>query len=126
MIYSLPKPLKRIDMVLWGIDMQVTDKMIKAALESWFGEPVTEPYDEHVDNMRFAIQAAIQAAWVEFDIDNPATYPRAGAHAFRYIVRTTNGVQKITTIAHWDGRNWFANQMNIDVTHWMPLPEFKE
>lgn len=67
-----------------------------------------------------------QSKWVKFDVNNPATYPQAGAHAFRYIVRTTNGVQKITIIAHWNGRYWFANQQYIDVTHWQPLPELKE
>ena len=102
--------------------LNVTDEMVDVAQDT---------YDVLADRacernaIGKAVEAAMQAAWVKFDINNPTTYPRAGAHAFRYIVRTTNGVQKITTIAHWDGRNWFANQMNIDVTHWMLLPEYK-
>jgi hypothetical protein len=87
-------------------------------------QPLPFSFDEYL--MKLAIKAAIQAAWVKFDIDNPVTYPQVGAHAFRYLVRTTNVVKTIPIIAHWNGRNWFANQMNIDVTHWMPLPEFKE
>lgn len=79
-----------------------------------------------IDSVRTALEAYEQSKWVEFDINNPATYPQAGTHAFRYIVRTTNGVQKITIIAHWNGRYWFANQQDIDVTHWQYLPEFKE
>jgi hypothetical protein len=102
--------------------MQVTEKMIKAALESWFGEPVTEPYNEHVDNMRFAIQAAIQAAWVNFDPDDNRTHPQP-----KY--------RQKAIVAYDDGRH--GKLVSCDIyahgdfngttpTHWMPLPEFNE
>jgi hypothetical protein len=106
-------------MGLWGINMQVTDKMIKAALESWFGEPVTEPYDEHVDNMRFAIQAAIQAAWVSVDEALP---PRLLGN-----VLVLNGLDYHVAEYLHDEKKWFNGDVYLyDVTHWMPLPEFKE
>ena len=128
MIYSLPKPLKLIVMGLWGIDMQVTDKMIKAALEAWFGEPVTEPYEEHVDNMRFAIQAAIQAAWVSVDDSLPPLNEmvlayRPNAHLsndphYKITFITDREQTSPTNVTHkWDC--W------CEVSHWMPLPEFK-
>jgi hypothetical protein len=118
MIYSLPKPLKLIVMVLWGIDMQVTDKMIKAALKAWFGEPVNEPYDEHVDNMRFAIQAAIQAAWVKFDINNSLTFPPNGLE----VMSNYGSVVKFNShfLSFTDCRG------DCEAIAWMPLPEFKE
>ena len=72
--------------------------------------------------IRQALEAYEQSKWVKFDINNPSTYPQAGCHAFRYLVITTNGVQRIIIIAHWDGLEWFANQRNIEVYHWQPLP----
>ena len=134
MIYSLPKLLKRIDTGLWGIDMQVTDKMIKAALESWFGEPVNEPYDEHVDNMRFAIQAAIQAAWVSVECKLPPAYSKSASYSLPVLVisnsfippknnfPTTHVTDFNTETGVWSG---YENTKQ-DITHWMPLPEFKE
>jgi hypothetical protein len=112
-------------MGLWGIDMQVPAKMIKAALEAWFGEPVNEPYDEHVDNMRFAIQAAIQAAWVSVDDKLPP---------LRTEVLVKTGAGRITTdvLTKYDDGSFGFEFYVCDglferiVTHWMPLPEFKE
>jgi hypothetical protein len=104
-------------MGLWGIDMQVTDKMIKAALEAWFGEPVTAPYDEHVDNMRFAIQAAIQAAWVSVDDE----LPRANVQ-----VLTTDGYTYETSHRTQNDLFYGTYMVFRCATHWMPLPEFKE
>jgi ABC-type cobalt transport system substrate-binding protein len=108
-------------MVLWGIDMQVTDKMIKAALEPWFGEPVTEPYEEHVDNMRFAIQAAIQAAWVKFDINDKSTHPQNLQHVIVLYHTGAVGSDKWSIL-----KTWMFTGCKECVTHWMPLPEFKE
>jgi hypothetical protein len=125
MIYSLPKPLKLIVMGLWGIDMQVTDKMIKAALEAWFCEPVTEPYDEHVDNMRFAIQAAIQAAWVEFDKEKPSTHPPQGVSVLGLLSDGTMVTIRASVILKQDKRTPNGYE-SLHTTHWMPLPEFKE
>jgi hypothetical protein len=106
-------------MVLWGIDMEVTDKMIKAALEAWFGEPVNEPYDEHVDNMRFAMQAAIQTAWVSVDDELP---PRDLSE----VLVLTGGYYHVAEYDN-DHNSWFNGDVYLyDVTHWMPLPEFKE
>jgi hypothetical protein len=107
-------------MVLWGIDMQVTDKMIKSALEAWFGEPVTEPYDEHVDNMRFAIQAAIQAAWVKFDITDETTYPAEGTKCISAIKRNNGEILVKHDLFE------FRAFSRSNVIAWMPLPEFKE
>jgi len=103
--------------------MQVTDKMIKAALEAWFGEPVNEPYDEHVDNMRFAIQAAMQAAWVSVE-------ERLPSKGFGYVLVLNCGLfWPNYHVAEYDcdDNSWFNGAVYLyDVTHWMPLPEFKE
>jgi hypothetical protein len=99
--------------------------MIKAALEAWFGEPVNEPYDEHVDNMRFAIQAAIQAAWVSVDDYLPPLKKEV-------IVKTGHGEITYDELEKdkYGGFNFSALYDNSDPlfapTHWMPLPEFKE
>jgi hypothetical protein len=99
--------------------MQVTDKMIKAALEAWFGEPVTEPYDEHMDNMRFAIQAAIQAAWVSVDDSLPSK-------GFGYVL-VLNWSNYYVAEYDCDDDSWSNDDVYLyDVTHWMPLPEFKD
>lgn len=104
----------------------ITDEQVKIAANVYINRPVNYPIPSgNITDMRDALEAYEQSKWVKFDINDPATYPQAGTHAFRYIVRTTNGVQKITIIAHWNGRYWFANQQDIDVTHWMPLPEYK-
>jgi hypothetical protein len=102
--------------------MQVTDKMIKAALEAWFGEPVTEPYDEHVDNMRFAIKSATQAAWVKFDVNDKDTHPKNSQQVVVRYHEGTVGSEKWATIS----KAWLYSGCRECVTHWMPLPEFKE
>jgi hypothetical protein len=113
--------------------MQVTDKMIKAALEAWFGEPVTEPYDEHVDNMRFAIQAAIQAAWVSVGVD--FNLPNTGE---KVLLRLNGTVQHETyeldcSDNDYTGGDHFWSRDDLDECPlvsiddaWMPLPEFNE
>jgi hypothetical protein len=104
--------------------MKVTDEMITAAITAYHDEYHAE-YPEIRHDMRQAIEAAMQAAWTKFDINDPTTYPSAGTHAFMYLVVTTNGVQPIKIIAHWDGRNWFADQRYIEVSYWMQIPAYK-
>ena len=95
--------------------MKITDEMIKAALEAWFGEPVTEPYEEHADNMRFAIQAAMQAAWIDIEKMKPAP---------RQIVMNSNN-----TLGYWEDSKWKGVEgfvIKECAQYWLPLPEFKE
>ena len=87
---------------------------------SYIGE-LRNPNDDHIDGTPLYTHP-VAPKWVKFDINNPTTYPPAGTHAFRYLVITTNGVQPIKIIAHWDGRNWFADQKYIEVSYWMPIP----
>ena len=105
--------------------MQVTDKMIKAALEAWFNEPVESAYDEHVDNMRFAIQAAIQAAWVKFDKENPSTHPPQGVSVLGLLSDCTMVTIRASVILKQD-KHTPNGYESLHTTHWMPLPEFKE
>ena len=105
--------------------MQVTDKMIMAGLSGWFSEPIDDPYEAHEDNMRFAIQAAIQAAWVSVDEALPP---------LRTEVLVKTGTGRITTdvLTKYDdgsfGFEFYVCDGLVEriVTHWMPLPEFKE
>ena len=100
--------------------MKVTDEMVNAARKV-----MDKTYADQDVKARDVIEAAMQAAWTKFDINDPTTYPSAGTHAFMYLVVTTNGVQPIKIIAHWDGRNWFADQRYIEVSYWMQIPEYK-
>jgi hypothetical protein len=65
-----------------------------------------------------------QSKWVRFDINDRTTYPEAGEYAFQYLVMTPHVVQPLCIIAHWDGRKWFANQRDIEVTHWQEFPAY--
>jgi hypothetical protein len=111
-------------MVLWGIDMQVTDEMVMAGLSAWFNEPVNEPYDEHVDNMRFAIQAAIQAAWVS--VDDMLPNKLDGFHiSDRFLILQESKTKVLLSGYTKDSKGKYAFDVS-SVAYWMPLPEFKE
>ena len=115
MIYSLLRLLKRTVMGLWGIDMQVTDEMVNVAIKEWYKND--SRYDS--DAMRSAIEAAIQAAWVSIDDELP---PRDLSE----VLVLTGGYYHV---AEYDNEHnsWFNGDVYLyDVTHWMPLPEFKE
>lgn len=55
--------------------MQATDKMVDAACEAYDLRSVMPSSCERA-YMKSAIQAAIQAAWVKFDINDKSTHPQ--------------------------------------------------
>ena len=97
--------------------MQVTDEMIKAAIAVYHDD--NHYYPEIMDNMRDALKAAIQAAWVSVDDYLP---PRLLGNSL-----VLNGLDYHVAEYLHDEQKWFNGDVYLyDVTHWMPLPEFKE
>jgi hypothetical protein len=111
-------------MGLWGIDMQVTDEMVMAAIGQY------ESYTQEMscyNGMKAALEAAIQAAWVKFDINDETTYPpedkfvlsNIGVVDFKY---KTYGLAEPSC-----GYIYTPEDDDIlSLKAWMPLPEFKE
>jgi hypothetical protein len=114
-------------MVVRGIDMQVTDEMVRVAACVYLGKPrdCTLP-SGNIDDMRKALEAAIQAAWVKFDIDDESTHPNDQKDVlvdFGCYLEVACLRSNSTGIAWSDtGDNRFINSAK----YWMPLPEFKE
>jgi hypothetical protein len=78
------------------------------------------------------IEAATQAAWVKFDINDKSTYPPILPE--RYLLRITSddaavviecscGIVDDTLIFSKYGERYAFDGL---VSHWLPLPEYKE
>ena len=94
--------------------MQVTDKMIDAAIIAG-GFDCRLTNDALRSDMRDALEAAIQAAWVKFDVDDKSTWPK---------------LHKDVAIGHgfyaaFSGYTWYTDDYDLadqNVASWMPLP----
>jgi hypothetical protein len=96
--------------------MQVTTKMVKAAFnKGGFDYRLTnEPLRQQ---MREAIEAALETLWNRFDVDDKSTWPELDL-----LVLTNQGLPA----AFNDKYTWYLEYYQLDdqnVTHWMPLPE---
>jgi hypothetical protein len=97
--------------------MQVTDKMIDAAI-------IHGSFDCRLTNealradMRDAIEAAIQAAWVSVDDELPVRGSQ--------VLILSNELPVIGYRNSDDTLRVFGtHKLIINATHWMPLPEYK-
>ena len=93
--------------------MKVTDKMVKAA--RWVMDK--KNYADQDVKARHTIEAAMQAAWVKFDIDNQYTYPTDGQ---RCVVVIENEIGNI--LIKYDIFE-YGSFSRSEVTQWMPMPE---
>jgi hypothetical protein len=98
--------------------MTVTDEMVDAACQSWLMQS-TDTTIGHA--MKVSIEAAIQAAWVRFDIDDKSTHPQNLQHVIVLYHTGAVGSDKWSIL-----KTWMFTGCKECVTHWMPLPEFKE
>jgi hypothetical protein len=112
--------------------IEVTDEMIEAAIQA-FDDHSSISISNYRDDMRVAIEAAIQAAWVSVD-DSLPEYGLVVLNQNGNKVRCRNGVWSMLVI---HGERNFLGELSSpseqwyhcddgEVTHWMPLPEFKE
>jgi hypothetical protein len=114
--------------------MNITDKQVEAALKQLpFDYPTTlQPYV-----VKQMIEAAMQAAWVKFDHDDETTHPRIShvqTLSNRYILRIVSGDESLilSRMCYFiDGKLLFGSESDLCafkglVTHWMPMPCFKE
>jgi hypothetical protein len=73
------------------------------------------------------IEAAMQAAWVKFDIDDESTYPPiesgSGIRSIRVITNGGDICQFIDTSKQWV---YLLNYEIAPVTHWARLPVYKK
>ncbi len=108
--------------------MTVTDKQVEAVLKQLPHDyPTTlQPYV-----VKRMIEAAMQAAWVKFDINDESTYPPILPE--RYFLRVTSEEDELVlegVCGIVDGELIYGREgdryafINL-VTHWMPLPEYK-
>jgi hypothetical protein len=97
--------------------MQVTDKMIDAAITAG-GFDCRLTNDALRADMRDAIEAAIQAAWVSIDDELPVRGSQ--------VLILSNELPVIGYRNSDDTLRVFGtHKLIINATHWMPLPEHK-
>jgi hypothetical protein len=70
-------------------------------------------------SIQATIEAAIEASWNRFDVDDKSTWPELDQ-----LVLTNQGLPA----AFNDKYTWYLEYYQLDdqnVTYWMPLPEYK-
>jgi hypothetical protein len=104
--------------------MKVTDEMVHAACNA---------YDDHLKGhnnvllrgvatghgMKAALEAAMQAAWIKFDVDDKSTWPPLDT-----IVITSQGLPAALD----DRYTWYLEDYALEdqfVTYWTHLPVYK-
>jgi hypothetical protein len=103
--------------------MKVTDRMVTAAITAYHDEHHTE-YPEIRHDMRQAIEAAMQAAWISVDNYLPTLRKEV-------IVKTVSGRITSDVLRKYDDGSFGFEYHYGDglhdytVTHWMPLQEYK-
>ena len=108
----------------------ITDEQVKLAVNTYLGRHTGDYVaNGNLADMRKALEAYEQNKWVKFDANDPSTYPqRTGHHiAFdgRYVSHkywNNTGDKRVTN------QSWFVSEsVNAQkISHWQPLPEFKE
>jgi hypothetical protein len=97
--------------------MNITNNMLDAAQSTYDTFTVNGVCDRNA--MSKSIEAAIQAAWIKFDVDDKSTWPPLDT-----IVITDQG----SPAALDDRYTWYLEGYALEdqfVEHWMPLPEYK-
>ena len=94
--------------------MQVTSKMVDVAIDL-----LLDDYGGFISpkSIQAAIEAAIEASWNKFDVDDKSTWPELDL-----LVLTNQGLPA----AFNDKYTWYLEYYQLDdqnVTHWMPLPK---
>jgi hypothetical protein len=104
--------------------MKITDRVVHVAACEYLG--VQHDYDipsGNIKDMRKALEAAIQAAWISVDERLPEPVYVDGIESYKeYLVCDTLN-KKVSHDYFHSSHGW--NHYCGYVTHWMPLPEYK-
>jgi hypothetical protein len=101
--------------------MNITDEMVHVAVCEYLGlqRDCSVPND-NIKDMRKALDAAMQAAWIKFDINDESTHPQ---NLQQVIVLYHTG---IVSCDEWSIlKTWMYAGCKDCVTLWMPLPKYK-
>ena len=84
--------------------------------------------DEIVDSMlRNAIAEYEQSKWVRFDVNDESTYPPIASGYINRSIQVITNDGDICEFIHTSKQWVYILNNEIDlVSHWQPLPEFKE
>lgn len=101
----------------------ITDEQLKIACDTYnklSGINAAEP-----SYMRKALEAYEQSKWVKFDVDDESTYPTVPNKWVNVEVLVYETLNNKVNHDYFNPTYSF-NHYNGHVTHWQPLPEFKE
>ena len=85
-----------------------------------------------VETLHKALEAFEQSKWVRFDVDDVSTHPENGKYVLVKIDKTfldELGYLDTTYVGEFFNGGfdiYIADECGCAVTHWQPLPEFKE
>jgi hypothetical protein len=101
--------------------MKVTDKMVQVAACEYLGRQHDYNLPSgNITDMHRALEAATQAAWIKFDIDDKSTHPKNLQHVIVLYHTGTVGSDKWSVL-----KTWMFSGCKDCVLYWMPLPEYK-
>jgi hypothetical protein len=98
--------------------MNVTNEMVKSAMDAFNDNFVMGIPDYFIPDMQRAIEAAIQTAWVSVNERLPEKQETV-------IVRTKFGEVGSDLLHCTETVCWYKDGSHGNITHWMPLPEYK-
>lgn len=109
----------------------ITDEQLRITCKAFYGKHIQPDCccDEELQVIRRTLEAYEQSKWVKFDVNDESTWPQRKGHHIACDGR--NVFHK-----YWDNtgdrrfrnNSWFVADSVLfkKVTHWQPLPEFKE
>ncbi len=115
----------------------ITDEQVKEAVNAWANARALNRFSTNpefsfdAEAMRKALEAYEQSKWVKIDVDDESTYPQKTGfyvafdgryESYKYWDRAIGGDKRSIN------QSWFVSESvnSKKVTHWQPLPIFKE
>lgn len=101
----------------------ITDEQVRAAVSTYH-----DAYHYHpqiMEDMRKALEAYEASKWVKFDVNDESTYPIVPDGYVNIEVNVYDTVNNNINHDYFHPDYGF-NHYQHHVTHWQPLPEFKE
>ena len=105
----------------------ITDEQVNCFIA--FVLTTQTPVSDVREDVRKALEAYEKSKWVKFDIDDESTYPQRTGHHIAFDGRyVSHKYWNNTGDKRGTNQSWFVSEsVNAQkVTHWQPLPEFKE
>ena len=107
----------------------ITDEQVKQACAAYEKHRSLNVFSDNLHAMRKALEAYEQSKWVKFDEYDESTYPQRTGHYITFDWRyVSHKYWNNTGDKRGTNQSWFVSEsVNAQkVTHWQPLPEFKE